>query len=83
MNRKHYLKLLRHVGVTVGQVDHLDELSDHGGTLGGTRSGESGHALGDGAVGLFMRQSGALGVNGAGQHPEQVHVTQTRSVGGH
>lgn len=65
------------------QTGYLDELSHHSGALGGTGSGQSGDTFGDGAVGLFVRQSGTLGVNWTRQHSQQVHVTQTRSVCGH
>lgn len=66
-----------------GAVTDLYELSHHGGPLGRTRPGERGHAFGDGAVGLLVRQRRALRVNRARQHPQQVHVAQTRRVGRH
>lgn len=66
-----------------GEVVYLDELSNHSRSLGGTGSSQSSNTFGDGAVGLFVRQSGTLGVNWTSQHPQQVHVTQTRSVCGH
>lgn len=74
---------LGRVRTALERVGHLDELSDHGGAFGGTGSGQSCHALGDGAVGLFVRKGGALRVNGTRQHPEQVHITQTGCVSGH
>ena len=71
------------ISLWAGQWVYLDELSDHSRSLGGTRSGQSGHTLSDGAVRLLVRQSGRLGVNWTGQHPQQIHVTQTGRLCGH
>lgn len=62
---------------------YLDELSHHGRSLCGTRSGQSSDTFGDGTVRLFVRQRRALGINWTGQHPQKVHVAQPGRLSSH